>query len=105
MIAAVLRPAGLALRRAERRLLAEAPHRQSGLGDAEAFEILTDLHRTTIAEREVVLRRSAFIAMPLDADARLRPLLQPLRVSLQHHAALIANRVLVVIEEHVAERT
>src|SRR5208282_1161716 len=45
------------------------------------------------------------IAMTLDLDPRLRMRLQPGGIGFQHGAVLLLNRVLVVREVNVAERT
>src|SRR5581483_657877 len=102
--AAILRPAGLARLAAEGRFLAEAPHLDALRRHAEAHQVVADGCRAAFAEREVVLRRAALVAVPLDEDARRRPPRQPGRIALERRAAVLAQHVLVVVEEDVAQR-
>ena len=104
MAASVLRPTRLARRRAEWRLSAEG-HRLDSIGaDSQARQIVSNRYRPLIAKREVVFRCPALVAMSVDADLCLRPFRQPLRVSLEHLAGIVAQDVLVVVEENIVER-
>ena len=102
--AAVLLPAGLVLVGADRLFLALADDRDPVGRHAEADQIV--LHRVGAAraEREVVLRAAARVAVAFDGDLRARPALHPVGVALQHRPRVVADRRLVEIEEHVAER-
>ena len=43
--------------------------------------------------------------MTVHTDQGLRPLREPLRVLLQHLLGIVAQRVLIVVEERIGERT
>jgi len=64
-----------------------------------------DRCRTSAAEREVVFGAAALIAMTVDPNYGLRPLREPLRVLLQYQPGIVPQRVLVVVEERIAEWT
>src|SRR5262245_58750484 len=103
MAPSVLREAGFACRRAKWRLSSEA-HRLDPLGaDSYVRQILSNHDGASIAKREVVFRSPTLVAMAVDADLGLWPFHEPLRVSLKDLAGIVAQGVLVVIEEDVVE--
>src|SRR5208282_3330884 len=95
VIAPVLRPAAFVVLGAKRKLLAVADCRDSAAADSERHQVILGGLRALGAERHIVFLRSALIAMTLDLHLRLRILLQPARVGLQHRAVLILDRVIV----------
>ena len=103
MTATILLPAAFGLLLAEWRFLPSGDHGNPIRRDAKANEVGLDRVCAAIAKREVVLARSAFVAMALDREADRRPSLQPLGVLLKQRPGVVAHGGLVKIEEHVTE--
>ena len=57
--------------------------------NAQAHQVVPGRLRAALAEREVVLRRAAAVAVAFERDLRRAPLAQPVGVLLQRRAALI----------------
>src|SRR5271168_2250573 len=74
---AVLRPRGLVRAEHDRPLLAVADRAQPAGGDARGDQVVLRGVGTTLAEGEVVLTRAALVAVTLDGEPLVRPLLQP----------------------------
>ena len=102
MRAAILLPALFVVLGADRFILAEADGRQLVARQAQAGQILLGLFGARIAQREIVLFRSALVAVSLHRQLEVRILLddvgQRLRVRLQSGFGVRTQRVLVVIE-------
>src|SRR5262245_48963133 len=104
MAASVLRRTRCARRCAEWRLSSET-HRLDPVGaHSQMCQIVSNHYRPPIAKRQVVFRGPALVAMSVDADLCLWPFHEPLRVSLKDLAGIVAQGVLVVVEEDVVER-
>src|SRR5262249_5026090 len=100
----VLLPAGFVLFLAERRFFPLADDLQPVGGNAEVGQVRAHGGRATLAEGEVVLRRTARVAVALDHHLRRGPALHPLGVFLQRRLLLFRHFLLVQREERVAER-
>src|SRR5690606_41106151 len=102
--AAVAGPALLRLFRAERSLLTVA-HGVDARGiDAEAHQVVAHRRGAPLAEREVVLARTARVGVTFDVDPRRRPPLQPLRVLLEDRAGLFGVIRTIELEVHARQR-
>src|SRR5204863_8196475 len=86
--AAVGGPRGLVVPGIERPLLPVGDRAQAIGRHAEAREIVARGAGPLLAEREVVLYGSPFVAMPLDHHLGAAVALQPERVLLEHRARL-----------------
>ena len=71
---------------------------------AKAFDVLRHDRCSPFAQRQVVFRCSALVAVPLDSDGRLTPFRQPPGLLLEGRLGIVTQRGLVVIEEGVGER-
>src|SRR5215467_7675380 len=105
VIAPILRPAAFVVIGAERQLLAVADRRHPAGVDSERLQVVLAGLCALGAQRDIVFLRSAFIAKALDLDLGIRMRLEPARVGFEHWAVLILDRVIVVSEMNVAERT
>ena len=101
--APVLRPTRFSRALAEGRLFPKTSYLNAIRPDSEACEVLPDRFRPSVAQRKVVFGSPALITMTIDTDHRLRPFGEPLHVLLQHPSCVFPQRVLVIVEEHVAE--
>src|SRR3954454_11935284 len=80
--APVLLPARLAFLRAERLLLALADQRHPVRRHTEIRQVIADRRGAAVAERQVVLRAAARIAVPFERDLRAGPPFQEIGVLL-----------------------
>jgi hypothetical protein len=103
MTATILRPTGFARAIAEGHFLSERANLNSVASDAKGDEILFDGVGSTFAKRQVVLGRASLVAMAVDPNDGRGPFAEPLRVLLERAPAVLTQRALVVIEEHIAE--
>ena len=102
MPAAILLPAGLVVIAAKLLLLTEADRVQPIGGDPQRHEILLDGAGAAVAEREVVLRRTALIAVTFNGDAHLRVIAQELSGLREGFASIAANVGFVKVKVSVA---
>src|ERR1700676_3436325 len=105
MVATILSPAFLGVLVANRQLLAVADGRHPVGPDAQGFEVVLGRLGTLGAERDIGLLGAAGIAMTLDLDARAVILGQPVGIGFEDFAVLRANRIVIVLEMDVAERS
>src|SRR5579862_4095659 len=98
---AVLLPAVFGLRGAERPFLAVGDGPDPRAVDSERGQVLASRVGAPVAEREVVLRRAAVVAMTLDQELRARMGLEPIRIGGERSACIVAQVRLVVVEERV----
>src|SRR5580704_3559632 len=103
MPAAVLLLAGLVRLGAERRFLAVADGREPAGIHAGPHQRVLYRVRATVSQSQVVLGGTAFVAMSLNRELDVRMLVQELRVALHRRLLVRANRVRVVVEEHVLD--
>ncbi|HUK36400.1 MAG TPA: hypothetical protein VLV86_20930 [Vicinamibacterales bacterium] len=103
MIASILRPALLAGLGAERRFAAERFDRQSFGGDPQVDQVVAHALGPTIPEGQVVFGGATLIAVAFDTDTRVGPAAEPVHVALESGDAIVAELILLEIEEHVAE--
>src|ERR1700687_412705 len=102
MPAPILLPALFRALRAERALFAQAHRVHAVGGDAQRDQELLHRLRARFAEPQVVLRRPALVAVPLDVHPDLRIAAQKLGCLGQRVARVGANVRLVVIKEGVS---
>src|SRR5512141_1700049 len=102
--AAVLRPRPLVVTRIQRLFLAEADRGERPLRYAEGHEVAHHGRRATFAQRHVVLRGAALVAMPLDLEPRPGVLLHVVGDDLTRPAAVLFHLRLVEVEPDVVER-
>src|SRR5439155_2918500 len=103
--ATILRPAGLLVLRARRALLAIADDRDPARGHAAGEQVVHRRLRAPLAERDVVLRRPALVAVALDQDEPVGVLLEPGRGGVKDPRVFRTDLVLVVVEMNVLELT
>src|SRR5229473_1720798 len=100
--AAVLLPAGLVALRAERFFLAEADGGHAVGRAAQRDEVLLHGAGAAIAERQVVFRGAALVAVAFDGHAKLRVVAQELGGLSERLASVRANVRLVEVEVGIA---
>src|SRR5258708_17287193 len=105
VIAPVLLPAAFVVVLAKWKLFGVADRRHSALVDSERCQVILAGLCALGAQRDIVLLRSALIAITLDLHPGLRMRLEPACVGLQHGTVLITDGVIVVPEMNVTERT
>ena len=104
MRAAVPAPRAFLMRRIEREFAAVA-HRAQPVGvEAERDQIRARRDGAALAKSQIVLRRSALVAVTFDRDHPRRVFLQHCGIRLQRRAARVADVRAVVIEEHRLQR-
>src|SRR5579864_1564970 len=103
MPAAVLLPAGLVRLGAERLFLAVADGLDPAGVHAGPNQRVLYRVRAPVSQSQVVLGGAAFVAMPLNRELDVRMLVQELRVALHRRLLVRANRVRVVVKEHVLD--
>ena len=103
MSAAVLLPAVLVVLCADRRFLAFADHRHAARRHAQIDQVVLHGARATGAEREVVLRAAARVAMTFDLHLAGGPFLQPVGILLEMRLRVFANLRLIEVEVRVVE--
>src|SRR2546423_10143748 len=101
--ATILRPAGLLVLRARRALIAIADDRDPARGHAAGEQVVHRRLRAPLAERDVVLRRPALVAVALDQDEPVGVLLEPGRGGVEDPRVFRTDLVLVVVEMNVLE--
>src|SRR5690348_6494438 len=97
----VLLPATFVGLRTERFLFSVTDRLDAVSADASLDQRVLHRIRPVGTQRQVVLGRSALVAMALNRDADIRVLLQELRVGLQRTLLVPPDIVLVVLEEDV----
>src|SRR5207247_2050658 len=88
---------------AQRPLLAIADRHQACRCDALRDEVVDGGFRASIAERQVVLFRSPFVAVPLDQHLSILVGAEPSRIRVEDLGVAGADRILVEIEMDVDE--
>jgi hypothetical protein len=101
MCSAVLLPALFVALRASRLFLAVADGTDARGRDAQLHKCVLCGRGAIVAEREIVLGRSAFVAMTLDGEVNVGMLLQVIGIRLQNGLVARAHSVRVIIEVNV----
>src|SRR5579863_2439123 len=97
----VLLPTGFRAFRAERLFLAVADRTDAVGWYSHRHQRLFGGVCAIVAQRQVVLGGTAFVAVPFDGETNVRVLLQELRIGLQHTLILLRDVVAVVLEEDI----
>src|SRR5262249_41469330 len=103
--ASVLRPAGLGLLVAERKLLAVADGRDAFAWDPKGDQVVARRGCALGAESEIVLDGAATVAVPLDLDLGLRVLAQPVGIHAQELARIVAQLEGIIGEVDILQGT
>src|ERR1700694_2748313 len=98
MPAPILLPAAFVALRAERLFLAETDRSQAVGGDAQGNEILFNGAGPAIAQRQVVFRGAALVAMPFDGHPKLRIVAKEVRGLGERFAGVGADIGFIEIE-------
>ena len=101
MPTAVLLPASFIALAAEGLFLAVADRLDAAGIDARCRQCILDSAGTLVAQSQVVIRRSAFVAMPFNREVHARMLIEELGIGLNRGLLVATNIGLVVIEVDV----
>src|SRR5579872_7141113 len=100
---AILLPASLIALCAERFLLAVADRLNPARIDSQGSQRVLHRAGTLVAQCQVVIGRSAFVAVSLDREVDIRVLTQELRIRLKRRLLIRTNVGLVIIEIHILD--
>lgn len=103
MHAAVLLPAGGIVLEAQRTVFPEARHFNLEGFQPQILKITLDASRSPFAEHQIIFHRSDFVGAALQKNLCHAVGLEPLGVFLDGGQGIVAQDILIEIEEHVGE--